>query len=677
MKLPNHDNTLLTNTEFESQEFGIGNASVVIEILRNRLYKNPIRVLTQEYISNGRDANREVNSKTPMEITIPNKLNPVFKVRDFGPGLDPKRIREVFVMYGNSTKRDTNDQTGGFGIGAKSAWSYTDSFTVISYVDGVKRSYVAHTGVSNNGRLDHINTEETSEPNGTEIHVAVNPNDLNDFRESILRTTYFWEQDETPIFKGIIDAQDMRRVEGLKLDDQLEIVDSDLLPNYIDMDKWNTHNTPLAIIDGIPYKLGSEFLNKCRPLELLNNIVKKRLMIFVGNGVLEVSADREGIADRDLTIKNLDKITGRLFNKVQAYIKKKFESVKSTNEYLNTYVKMNESFEVGKHAKHKSYFIRYGSIASELLKKVSITRCSTKAHVITDKTKVKRDEHTNTHLPLDYFDSVCYMDVEETKVKENKRIREHFRSNTKLYIIAPRKNEKRAFNIIKKDFGLKKFSSLEYVEPEKIKRVKVERDKTEFCMHTFRNWQSSEHTTLIDNDQKWLYVPMEKGAWPTGERYPYKNLDRYLYENTNYRVCGLSRKSLSTIQGDPNFKPLQVWMDKFTINQGHVDFYINASKRNTDNVKVLFKLEKDLKDPFLKSMIKKYVELNGAKKIKLPNMLKDRVEEHKSYKDFQVKDAALEKLLDDKYKLVRVVEGWDEMYPELVFYINAKYKGEK
>ena len=161
MKLAEHSNQLATNVEGETQNFGIGDASVVIEILRNRLYENKIQTLTQEYICNARDAHREVGKGNNFEVTVPNRLNPVFKVKDFGPGITPDRMATVFIMYGASTKRGTDNQTGGFGIGAKSAWSYTDSFTIVSTVNGTRRTYVAHTGVNNNGRLDLVSTDET------------------------------------------------------------------------------------------------------------------------------------------------------------------------------------------------------------------------------------------------------------------------------------------------------------------------------------------------------------------------------------------------------------------------------------------------------------------------------------------------------------------------------------
>ena len=70
MKLHGHTNKLETNVEeMESQDFGIGCASTVIEILRNRLYQNKVQTATQEYICNGRDACREAGKKT-MSLTL-------------------------------------------------------------------------------------------------------------------------------------------------------------------------------------------------------------------------------------------------------------------------------------------------------------------------------------------------------------------------------------------------------------------------------------------------------------------------------------------------------------------------------------------------------------------------------------------------------------------------------
>ena len=187
MKLFEHSNTLQTNVQGETQSFGIQDCSVIIEILRNKIYSHKIRTLTQEYISNAFDSHRELGKKdNKFDITVPTALNPVLKIRDYGPGVNPQRMSQVFIMYGSSTKRENNNEIGGLGLGAKSAFSYSDSFSIVTFVDGTKRSYVAHIGANNQGRLDLVAVEETKEENGTEIQIAVKPYDVNKFRDAVM-----------------------------------------------------------------------------------------------------------------------------------------------------------------------------------------------------------------------------------------------------------------------------------------------------------------------------------------------------------------------------------------------------------------------------------------------------------------------------------------------------------
>ena len=173
--------------------FGISDVRLVVDIL-SKLYAYPIRTLVQEYICNGRDAMREAGTwgKLPIEITVPNSLDPVFKVRDFGVGISPDRMENIFVNYGSSTKRNTNTQTGGFGIGAKSAFSYTDSFTVTSFYNGVRYLYVAHLG--DEGGVNLISQNNTTQPNGVEISIGVKPKDISDFRNAVQRCVKFWSE---------------------------------------------------------------------------------------------------------------------------------------------------------------------------------------------------------------------------------------------------------------------------------------------------------------------------------------------------------------------------------------------------------------------------------------------------------------------------------------------------
>ena len=195
LDLNKQDTKFESNVDMKSKLFGIGDASAIIDILRNRMYSKPIQTLVQEYICNARDAMIEAGTlgKTKIKIVAPTKLATQFRVRDFGVGLSEDRVQNIFTMYGNSTKRSSNNQIGGYGLGAKSAWAYTDSFTVVSYYNGTKTTYLCHVGKDNVGSMDTLNKETTTEPNGVEVIVTVKPEHVNDFAKACNRCLTLWD----------------------------------------------------------------------------------------------------------------------------------------------------------------------------------------------------------------------------------------------------------------------------------------------------------------------------------------------------------------------------------------------------------------------------------------------------------------------------------------------------
>src|SRR5688572_23276532 len=130
MEIAGSTATVERSAAFTEKSFSIGNPVVIMKIMRSKLYSNPIKVLIQEYLCNARDANREAGCDRAIEVHVPTKFNQSFEVRDYGIGISPERMENVFIRYGESTKRGNNLQTGGFGIGAKSGWSYSDSFSI-------------------------------------------------------------------------------------------------------------------------------------------------------------------------------------------------------------------------------------------------------------------------------------------------------------------------------------------------------------------------------------------------------------------------------------------------------------------------------------------------------------------------------------------------------------------
>lgn len=348
MKIANSGSVLDTNNNnTDSLEFGIGDVSTIIDILRNRLYSNPIRTLTQEYLCNGRDSHRDAgNPQTPLRVTLPTKLDSVLKIRDFGTGLSPDRIKDVFVLYGSSTKRKDNVQTGGFGIGAKSAWAYTDSFVVASHHDGKCRTYIAHTGKNSNGTLELISDVDSTEPNGVEIQIPVKESDIEQFILAVYRCTYFW--DVKPELKGItnieIPASWLAGSDNIlhKKDNWFLVEKNDLIKRLFDSYNQDIY----VLIDKIPYSI-NKFARECPEVEKLKATSYAPHMSFieVDNGVLEVSATRESISDKEDGKQKVNQICEEARKSLYACVKeqcaKNFEDISS---YVSFYFKLKTTF---------------------------------------------------------------------------------------------------------------------------------------------------------------------------------------------------------------------------------------------------------------------------------------------------------------------------------------------
>lgn len=308
--LNKQDDTFESNVEMKSKSFGIGDASAIIDILRNRMYSMPIQTLVQEYICNGRDASIEAGTfgKRKIKITSPTKLSCEFRVRDFGVGMSEDRVSSVFTQYGNSTKRASNTQIGGYGLGAKSAWAYTDSFTVVSFYNGTKTTYLCHVGKDNIGSMDVLNTEKTSEENGVEIVVTVKPDDIKKFTQAIKRVLAFWNKDSYEL--------------NITLDKKTALYTDNLCSVYdlkVDHnpDDYGYNNRGVFFtVDDVIFPL---------PQSIVNNIThNETLYIHLKTGEVDVAPSREAIIDNDKVKAVLNKYNAHL-----ARIKREIELEKT------------------------------------------------------------------------------------------------------------------------------------------------------------------------------------------------------------------------------------------------------------------------------------------------------------------------------------------------------------
>lgn len=146
------------------------------------LAKDKIKYPIRELSTNAWDA-----SRGDFEVHLPTRLNPVFRVRDYGPGMDHDQMVNVYARLYASTKRGTNDQVGGWGLGSKSPFAYlisdggAGSYYVTSYHEGVMRSYVLSLSQNGSPVMRLMAEVPTEERNGLDVSFAVRREDIDYF----------------------------------------------------------------------------------------------------------------------------------------------------------------------------------------------------------------------------------------------------------------------------------------------------------------------------------------------------------------------------------------------------------------------------------------------------------------------------------------------------------------
>jgi hypothetical protein len=109
-------------------------------MLSTNLYSNQQLACIRETLCNAWDAHIEAGTThVPVKVTITAENELV--IEDSGLGIPEDLFEEIYGTFGGSTKRLNKAVTGGFGLGCKSPWAYTESFRVISENQGKKVVY--------------------------------------------------------------------------------------------------------------------------------------------------------------------------------------------------------------------------------------------------------------------------------------------------------------------------------------------------------------------------------------------------------------------------------------------------------------------------------------------------------------------------------------------------------
>lgn len=322
MKPINADNRIERSEQFTEKEFGISQKGLpyILHILRSQLYSDKILAVLREYYCNAHDEHVKFNVKRPVEITLPNHFSLEFRVRDFGAGLTEKEVEDIFIKYGESTKRESNDYTGFLGIGCKSGFAYSDSFMIVSYKNGIKTIYNAYLDESQMGKMAILSSEKTKEPNGLEIIIPVRKEDCESFMYKAF--DFFKYVRVKPIIKGVEEVPNLER----ELD--AEFCGTD----------WckNKQGKSIAIMGNIGYVVNVYSIReKIEDDEA--SILNLGFDLEFGIGELQMSASRESLEYTDFTIKAIKRKIDLIKSEIPGIFKQKINQAKNLVEAKRFY----------------------------------------------------------------------------------------------------------------------------------------------------------------------------------------------------------------------------------------------------------------------------------------------------------------------------------------------------
>jgi hypothetical protein len=187
-----------------ANSFSIAQTSKMFKILSDSLYSDKVMAVIRELSTNAYDAHIAAGNKNPFKVTLPTQSNPSFTVRDYGTGLSQHDMEELYTTYGASNKNNSNDFVGCLGLGSKSPFAYTKSFSTTSYYNGKAYCYIAAMDENGVPTLNLFNIADTNEPNGLEISFAVKQYDFAEFANKSKRIFHYFKM--KPIIEGSIDA---------------------------------------------------------------------------------------------------------------------------------------------------------------------------------------------------------------------------------------------------------------------------------------------------------------------------------------------------------------------------------------------------------------------------------------------------------------------------------------
>jgi hypothetical protein len=324
MKITDTKNTIERSQDFPESKYTIKASPKAFLILSDALYSNKIQAVIRELSTNAYDSHVENgNKEQPFDVHIPSRMEPMFFVRDYGTGMSHEDCMHLYTTYFGSTRTDSNEAVGCMGLGSKSPFAYTDSFTVESFYNGEHRTYNAYKNEKHEPVFALLNELPTDEPNGLKVSFAVEvdsySSDPSDFgREAKKIYRHF---DVRPNITGA----------ELGMEDKKIILEGEF---------WRIvggSSEAVAVMGNVGYPISSK---DCSAHKKITRLLGDSIEINFDIGELDITPSRESLSYNDLTKQSIITKCETIIKEFEDIVRENFANCGSMWEARKLFSKM-------------------------------------------------------------------------------------------------------------------------------------------------------------------------------------------------------------------------------------------------------------------------------------------------------------------------------------------------
>lgn len=334
--------------QMEVVEFEIKTDDAKMFHILSNLYSDPLGAVVREISTNCIDGHKINNQEKPFDIILPGYLDMgnFITFRDYGPGMTHENIKDIYTKFGQSTKSNSNDQTGCLGLGSKSPLAITNSFTVTSIANGIKTVYSVSKDGYGKPNLAVFGSSETEEENGLSVTIPLTDQYVGKLQDTIRDELKYFKvkprimkgKEEFTNFRwddpsdGFFQLSDTMYIQKLQSANKNE---SSVIQGEIGYDF--SASTLIKTISVNPDLEDYELTSKLQVNEKTYELVKKFIQVFsikmfVDMGTASFSPNREELIYDTATSKNLVnyiidsiKIIKDIYSKAFAQIENKYQ----------------------------------------------------------------------------------------------------------------------------------------------------------------------------------------------------------------------------------------------------------------------------------------------------------------------------------------------------------------